>query len=86
MYIESEQEKGQYKVVIEESQLRKKNRGKQIWLRTLHWVLVLEFQNANKTLTSELLGWENMGWNPNGECTMLSTIESWRQQKFGSRW
>jgi hypothetical protein len=27
-------------------------------------------------LTSELLGWENMGWNPTGECTMLSTIEA----------
>jgi hypothetical protein len=30
--------------------------------------------------------WENMGWNPNGECTMISTVESWKQQKFNSWW
>ncbi len=31
------------------------------------------------------MGWENMGWNPNGECTMSSTIVSWRRQKFGKK-
>jgi len=44
------------------------------------------FSSSTKFNTFNHMWWENKGWNPNGECVMLSFVGSWKWQNCGSWW